>query len=1134
MPQADRIFAVLTPRQPLKNQQISTIFERQGSVTQSGVSSRANIDVRKDAGIPLPERPHGPAWRAAALATSLALTVSAGHAQTPPTEMPPMRICNFEQLDTDRGLSSNTVNVVYCDAMGLMWIGTEDGLNTFDGYTIRSFKPNHNDTTSIDGKQVLGIGEFNPNKITVALGDGGINIYNKRTGIFSRNRQEDFMQPRDVQSSFGLCGVGDDIYAVFPECVIKRNRLTGRIRRIDLPKKMPQSGIRWGRMKMTLMPGGDGRVAIHTGTKSVSMMDTRYENIVEEKFDNLFIYSIAPLDDSRLALATRTGLFSYDFRAKELTPTPILQGELVQAVTRNDDGDLWVAYAGNKLLKWSPSQNKIVRVENSRRFLNKQTRVNDLFEDENGLLWVATSNSGLIKLDTKKLKITTKFIDVDMPLDHLTNDISASDANTIWAACGTNGLVRVDLASRTSTVIDVPHQNVKSVLARANGTILLGTTRRLMRYTPATGCMESIEIHEHTADSAGRVMIRNINEDCLGNIWLSTQLGLYRFNGVNFELMQSDKGGNFVFNSAMEDSDGRIWAGSCSGALVRDASGGPFRRIGKQWTGRNDEGVLCIAEHKGRIFMGSSDGVMVFDKRTCEEADNSIFATFANKMIYSIVCDANGIVWLNTSSGVGYVDLNYSNVYTFGNSDGLYNEGNECHKFTVAKDMIYFGQVTAINAIDTRHISFNTRMPKTFVSEVVYGQSGLEETMKMRDDTTFSHKYLANASTKIRLASSDYSVPSRNLFMYKLDDNEWVQLGNSNEILLSGIMPGTYRIRLRSSNADKTWSYDVKTVYIYIESPLWLSRPAMIFYAIWLMSIIWLFLNLRFRNINKRMKLAEAEAKSKSIVEDQRNKLAVAVNEQRASFNYAKRIQDALMPEVKSVEKKFIKFFVLYRPKDIVSGDFYTFYHRDGMSFVVSADCTGHGVPGAFISILGIDHISNIIMQQKVDDAGEILTHLQAELREAVSKIGSDEFNDGMDITICVVHHAEMRINFAGAMNDLYIIRNNEVLEFHGERKSIGTDLTMDNSRPATVFHSRDIECQPGDMMYMFSDGYCDQFGGPEQKKFKVRRFKNLLLNIHKLPANDQKMLLNQKLVEWMGGCEQTDDISVIGFEPWA
>ena len=195
---------------------------------------------------------------------------------------------------------------------------------------------------------------------------------------------------------------------------------------------------------------------------------------------------------------------------------------------------------------------------------------------------------------------------------------------------------------------------------------------------------------------------------------------------------------------------------------------------------------------------------------------------------------------------------------------------------------------------------------------------------------------------------------------------------------------------------------------------------------------------------------------------------------------------------------------------------------------MISADCTGHGVPGAFISILGIDHITNIIMRQKVDDAGAILTALQQEL----SKIGSVDINDGMDMTICVILHNERKINFAGAMNDLYLIRNNEVFVYHGDRMSIGGNVF---ARPAEsqVFNSVMIDAQPGDMLYLFSDGYCDQFGGPEHKKFKVRRFKNLLLNVHKLPANDQKLLLNQKLVEWMGNIEQTDDISIIGFEPW-
>lgn len=125
-------------------------------------------------------------------------------------------------------------------------------------------------------------------------------------------------------------------------------------------------------------------------------------------------------------------------------------------------------------------------------------------------------------------------------------------------------------------------------------------------------------------------------------------------------------------------------------------------------------------------------------------------------------------------------------------------------------------------------------------------------------------------------------------------------------------------------------------------------------------------------------------------------------------------------------------------------------------------------------------------------------------------------------------------MNFAGAMNDLFLIRNNEVLVYPGQRNSIGANMSFDTQVKTVVFKSQDIKCQPGDMMYLFSDGYMDQFGGPEQKKFKVRRFKNLLLNVHKLPAADQRILLNQKLEDWMGPLEQTDDISIIGFEPWA
>lgn len=305
------------------------------------------------------------------------------------------------------------------------------------------------------------------------------------------------------------------------------------------------------------------------------------------------------------------------------------------------------------------------RIANCYQFLNRQTRINDLREDENGILWLSTNNIGIVKLDTKKPKLSTTFIVANLPMDHTTRDVSATPDGILWAACGVNGLVRVDMNTHRSKTIPIPHENVLSVLARKDGSVMLGTARRLVRYSPSDDSIEPINFTGEAADSAQRVLVRDMAEDCLGNIWVSTRIGLYKYNGVTFARMSTDEGAHFVFNCSMEDSDGRIWAGSCSGAMVRPTEGDNFRRVGRSWNGRNDEGVLCIIEYNGKIIMGTSDGVKVFDKKTYQEETAEIFKPFNGKVVYSVISDSNGIIWLNTSSGVGYVDFYYGNVYTF-------------------------------------------------------------------------------------------------------------------------------------------------------------------------------------------------------------------------------------------------------------------------------------------------------------------------------------------------------------------------------------------------------------------------------------------------------------------------------------
>lgn len=1067
---------------------------------------------------------------ASALCAALAAALGgeAASAQTaPPRETAPMTICNYAALDTDNGLSCNSVNVVFCDASGLLWVGTDDGLNSNDGYNIRHYKPRGLDSTAIAGKQILDICEFSPNAITLALGDGNICTFDKLRGTFSRSGRD----TGGLSGAQGMCRMGRSVFAVFGSSVFRRDLATGNTMRIALPCRVASDSGRRRRAKMLPMPGERGRMAIHTGPHSVCLMDTWTDSIAETRLPGVHIYDICALDATRLLLATRDGLLTYDLDAGTLLPSGLLSGEIVYSLTRNAASDIWVAYGDGRLLLWRPSENSVTRVANSQEILKSGTRVNAMHEDANGLLWVATANGGIIKLDTKRPKVATLHAEAPLlPQDYRTYDVGASSDSSVWAACGHDGVVRVGLRGGKASVFRLGDEKALSVLPRKDGTVLIGTAARLLRLAPATGAVEAIDLECLGGDTAAAVT--SMSEDCLGNVWLSTRRGLLRYNGRHFERFGAGVPASAY--CSVEDAEGRIWAGTSRGILVRQAGESTPATAGRSGAKRVGD-ILCLAEHGDKMLAGTPDGVAVFDKQTLAEEPPGIFSPFAGTTVHSIAVDPNGIVWLYTSTGVGYVDTNYGNTYLFGDGDGLSGNGDERHKFVRIGGTIYFGRPTELNMIDTRHVTFNTRIPTTFVSEVAYGRSGRESTTTMRDDSTFVIRYRSNASTRISLASSDYTRPRRNQFMYRLDDNEWIDLGNSHEVILPGLLPGLYRLRLRSSNADKTWSYDVKTVYLDVVAPLWMSTPALVFYGVGLLAAAWFTLNLRVRRMSHKMRQAQSELKAKSSLEAQRNRLANVIDEQRASLNYAKRIQDALMPPVQGMESLMGKFFVLYRPRDIIGGDFYTFYHRDGLSFIISADCEGHGVPGALISILGMDQMNNIVMRQRIDDPGEILTTLHEELLRAVTdRVGTGErVNDGMDVTVCVVHHAERRIEFAGAMNDLYIIRDNTVLVFRGKRQSVAQDLSMDNSHPATVFESESIECRPGDMMYLFSDGYCDQFGGPEDKKFKKTRFRNLLLNIHKLPANDQKLMLNQKLLEWMGGRMQYDDVSVIGFEPW-
>ena len=244
------------------------------------------------------------------------------------------------------------------------------------------------------------------------------------------------------------------------------------------------------------------------------------------------------------------------------------------------------------------------------------------------------------------------------------------------------------------------------------------------------------------------------------------------------------------------------------------------------------------------------------------------------------------------------------------------------------------------------------------------------------------------------------------------------------------------------------------------------------------------------------------------------------------SIDYAKTIQEAILPDDEKLQTVFQDYFILYKPKAIVSGDFYWVGKKEGSIICAVADCTGHGVPGAFMSLLGHNILENVI-QRDIADPGSMLTELNKEIVLRFSKEKDGEnIKHAMDIAIIRIDPATQQLQYAGAGNSVYLVRDHVLTEIKADKQSTGI-ISKDHNDVIYTNHTHDLKT--GDMIYLFSDGFADQKGGPDNRKFYYQPFKDLLAKMSQLPVNQQKQQLDEALSAWMGAGEQIDDILIMG-----
>jgi len=472
------------------------------------------------------------------------------------------------------------------------------------------------------------------------------------------------------------------------------------------------------------------------------------------------------------------------------------------------------------------------------------------------------------------------------------------------------------------------------------------------------------------------------------------------------------------------------------------------------------------------------------------------FLRYKDEIIQSIYHDNNNITWLGSATGLLRYDKSFEKKYD--------------QAFIVAIRKIVAGGTPVFEG-------------------AFYDKDSLLVPSQLPGDE-FIFEFSENNIT-IDFSALTFYDERTTLYSYILEgqDPKWSKWTSSPVAVFTNIHEGSYTFKVKAKNVYGIES-GITELRFTILPPWYRTVWAYICYVIFFVGFVWGAIFISTRSLRRIIQAKTAEVvKQKEEIEQQKEIVDEKNRDILDSIRYAKRIQDAILPDEDRIKDTLGKdVFVIYRPKDIVSGDFYWMRVKGNKVLFAAVDCTGHGVPGAFVSLVGNNGLNRTVNEYGLMKPAEILDNLTVIVEDAFRSQGHGDMRDGMDISLCsmeMISFNESLVEWAGANNPLWIIKKDtgEIREIKADKQPIGK---FEMRKPYTHFEEK---FQKGDTIYIFTDGYADQFGGPNGKKFKYSQLKELLLSIQDLSMSEQKEIINQRFDAWKEGVEQIDDVCMIG-----
>ncbi|HTA83292.1 MAG TPA: SpoIIE family protein phosphatase [Bacteroidia bacterium] len=772
----------------------------------------------------------------------------------------------------------------------------------------------------------------------------------------------------------------------------------------------------------------------------------------------------------KLWLATNNGISKVDINSPVTTfnDQTGLEGRVL-AITRNN-GKLYAAtLSGIFCLEGQDlSQGYVIGQAHFNKIDGITTECWDLLSFNTGkkhVLLVAT-NEGIIQIGDDNKPVPLGFL-LNVNVLHK----SIIDSNRVFIGCSISGTSTHGLVSmywdngkwiEEGSVGDLT-ENVTSIEEDKDGTIWCGHTKEgVIRIRPV---YKNSKIDDATDvkkfDSAqGLPNESNIYVKSInGHIYFCTPKGLYKYDGNN--------------KFACDKSLGSQFSNKDTGVFRIDQD-----REGNIW-------IITITNSDNNLHIGYIKN----PGKPNQEVINKPFISLSKSIVQSFCFDDDGIAWLGGQDGVfrydNKIQKNYNPVYNALVRKVIVSKG---------KDSTIF---SGTYSDDSGHVS-------------------LDQPERLKLSLPFAFNSLT-----FYYAATDFEDESSTQYRYRLEGSDeqhsqWSDWKNETKAPYTFLHEGHYIFHVEARNVFKQESREA--IYEFtILSPWYRTVWAYIAYVLGLIAFVYSAISISTRSLRNIISERTAEVVKQKEVIEMKNK------DITDSINYAKRIQEAILPTRERFKSVLPQSFILFKPKDIVSGDFYWMSEKNDIIFVAAGDCTGHGVPGAMVSVVCSNALNRAVKEFGIIEPGRILDKVRDLVIETFEKSEKEDIKDGMDISLCTINTRTKEIQWSGANNPLWYIKDNEIKEITADKQPIGNS---DNPRP---FTTHTIKLDKGDEIYLFTDGYADQFGGPKGKKFKYKQLEEKVLEGRSLDMNMQRNNLNITFENWKGNLEQIDDVLIIG-----